>query len=397
MTNHVYGEVKNLALSDVQIKQTKAKEKRYMLRDDRGLYIEVMPSGNKHWRLRYWENGKEHRIDLGQYPAVGLREARLKRDEINLNREKGVSPRKEKKTALTFEAVAREWHGRQVMPKTPRYAAKVFSILSRLVFPAIGERDIRDLSAPDLLAPLRAIEARGLGDTAKTARQICGQMFRYAVASGYVERNPAADLQGALAPVNVRHRASITDPRKLADLLRAMSAFEGSIVVRSALWFSAYTFLRPGEVRHLEWREVSLEGAEVRIPAGKMKMRRPHIVPLARQALKILGELKPLTGHGRYVFPSIRAARGDTPMSENTINAALRRLGFGRDEMTAHGFRSTASTLLNESGLFTPDIIERQLAHAEEDGVRAAYNYAEYLSQRREMMQWWADWLEGLG
>jgi integrase len=386
-----------MALSDVQIKQAKAKEKRYMLRDDRGLYIEVMPSGNKHWRLRYWENGKEYRIDLGQYPAVGLREARLKRDEVNLNREKGIPPREKKKTILTFEAVAREWHRRQIMPKTPKYAAKVISILSRLVFPVIGKCDIAELRVPDLLAPLRAIEARGLNDTASTARQICGQMFRYAIASGYVDRNPAADLQGALAPVIVKHRASITDPKKLTDLLRAMSAFEGSLVVRSALWFSVYTFLRPGEIRRLEWREVNLEEAEVRVPAEKMKMKRLHIVPLARQALNIIGELKPLTGHGRYVFPSIRAtARGDVPMSENTVNAALRRLGFGRDEMTAHGFRSTASTLLNEHG-WNYDVVERQLAHAEKDGVRAAYNYAQYLPQRREMMQWWADWLEGLG
>jgi integrase len=203
-------------------------------------------------------------------------------------------------------------------------------------------------------------------------------------------------LQGALAPIIVKHRASITDPRKLADLLRAMGAFEGSVVVKSALWFSAYTFLRPGEVRRLEWSEVNLEGAEVRIPAEKMKTRQLHIVPLARQPLELLEELKPLTGHGRYVFPSIRAtARGNVPMSENTVNAALRRLGFGRDEMTAHGFRSTASTLLNERG-WNPDAVERQLAHAEADGVRAAYNHAEYLPQRREMMQWWADWLDGL-
>jgi hypothetical protein len=184
----------------VQIKQAKAKEKRYMLRDDRGLYIEIMPGGNKHWRLRFWENEKERRLDLGQYPAVGLREARLKRDEINLNREKGISPRAEKKSTLTFEAVAREWHGRQVAPKTPKYAAKVISILSRLVFPSVGARDIRELSAPDLLVPLRAIEARGLRDTAKTARQICGQLFRYAVASGYADRNPVADLQGLWLP-----------------------------------------------------------------------------------------------------------------------------------------------------------------------------------------------------
>ena len=223
-----------MSLTEITIKKLESKEKRYLVHDDRGLYLEVHPNGHKFWKYRWKENGKEHKMSLGEYPLVSLRQARDTRDEIRIGRLKGISPKTGTLKGKTFEAVAREWHGRQVSPKTPKYAAKVISILSRLVFPAIGARDIRELSAPDLLALLRAIEARGLNDTAKTVRQICGQLFRYAIASGYTDRNPAADLQGALAPVIVKHRASITDPKKLTELLRAMSAFEGSIVVRSA-------------------------------------------------------------------------------------------------------------------------------------------------------------------
>jgi integrase len=326
-----------------------------------------------------------------------LKEAREKRDAFKKNLAAGIDPRAKKPDLPTFEAVAREWHGRNIAPlKSPQYAYKVLSRLEKFLFPHIGGRPIQEIVAPEILKPLRAIEVQGMNETAHTIHQITGQVFRYAIASGYAERNPAADLRGALIPVVARHRAAITDPRKVKDLVRAMDAFTGSPIVRSALWFSAYTFQRPGEIRHAEWTEIDLEAAEWRIPAEKMKMREAHIVMLPRQAVEILLELQPLTGHGKYVFPSIRtAAKGDVPMSENTIVAALRRLGFGQDEMCAHGFRGMASTILNEQE-WSPDVIELCLAHSPKDGVRAAYNHARFLSKRRELMQHWADWLDSL-
>ena len=385
-----------MPLTEVQIKQAKPKEKRYMLRDDRGLYLEVQPNGNRHWRMRYWENGKERKISLGEYPMFSLKQARDKRDEMRLQRAQGIDPRAAQRKGLSFEAVATEWHEKQVVSKSSqKYAYKVMSILRRLIFPSIGNSDIQKVTAPDILMPLRAIEARGLNDTASTALQLCGQIFRYAVASGYAAGNPAADLRGALAPVIVKHNASLTDPRKIADLLRAMRSYSeiGSVVVHNALWFSAYTFLRPGEVRRLEWQEVNIGTREIRIPPEKMKMRRLHVVPLSSQVVNILEELTPITGRDKYVFPSIRS--DGKPMSEATITVALRRMGFSSDEMSAHGFRSMASTTLYEQN-WTPDAIERQLAHVEGNSVKAAYNYAEHLPERRKMMQAWADWLDQL-
>ena len=243
-------EVEILSLTEIQIRQAKPKEKRYMIRDDRGLYIEIMPSGNRHWRFRYWEGGRERKIDLGQYPGVGLRDVRNKRDEINLNREKGISPREEKRNTPTFEEVSREWHGRHIAPsKSPQYAYKVITRLEKFLFPHIGKRPINEITATDILKPLRAIEAQGMNETTHTVRQIAGQVFRYAVACGFADRDPAADLKGALAPVVVTSRAAVTDPRKIKDLVQAITAFEGSAVVKNALWFSADTFQRPGEIR----------------------------------------------------------------------------------------------------------------------------------------------------
>ena len=386
-----------MSLTDIQIKQLRPREKRYMIRDDRGLYIEIMPSGNKHWRLRYWEDGKERKLDLGQYPGVSAREARNKRDEINLNREKGISPREEKKRIPAFEEISREWHGQNIEPsKSPGYSHKVITLLTKYMFPQIGARPINEITAPEILIPLRVIEMHGKNETAHAVRQITSQVFRYAIATGLVNRDPATDLRGALAPIKVKHRAAITDPRKVKELIQAMEAFEGSMVVKSALWFSAYTFQRPGEVRKSVWHEIDFEAAIWRIPDERMKEREPHLVPLSRQALEILKSLKPFTGAGKYIFPSIRTeGRGNIPMSENTIVAAIRRLGFGKDEMCAHGFRGMASTILNEQG-WPPDVIERALAHAEGNSVRAAYNQARWLPERRRMMQWWSDWLDSL-
>jgi integrase len=297
---------------------------------------------------------------------------------------------------MTFQKIAAEWYEkniRGVMSK--KYQYKVISRLDRFLFPYIGDVPMSEVTAVKILTALRAIEARGMNETTHTVHQICGQVFRYAVASGYVEHNPVPDLKGALAPVVSKHNASLTDPAKIKELLAAMSVFSGSDTVKNALWFSAYVFQRPGEVRHAEWMEINLEKREWRIPADKMKMGRPHIVPLSNQTHAILTHMKNFTGHGRYVFPSIRTPNGASPMSEGTITAALRRLGFSGNEMTAHGFRSMASTILHEQGWHS-DAIERQLSHVEGNAVKAAYNYAEYLPERREMMQAWANWLDNL-
>lgn len=383
-------------LTELQVKAAKPKEKRYMLRDDRGLYLEIMPGGNRYWRMRYWADGKERKLTLGEYPEVSLRVAREKRDAIRLDRSRGIEPGVKKSNGPTFEEIAREWHTRMIVPdKTPKYIYKTLSRLEKFAFPFIGSHLIGEVSTADLLSMIRAIEARGLNETAHTVHQICGQVFRYAVASGRADRNPAADLKGALTPIVVRHRASLTDPKDIAGLMRAIDSLRDSVIVRCALLFSAYTFQRPGEVRQAEWSEFDFDEKLWRIAAEKMKMRRPHLVPMATQVLKVLEEIRPLTGHGRYVFPSIRTPDGSRAMSEATITAALRRLGYTGEEMTAHGFRSMASTNLNEQG-WSSDAIERQLAHVE-GGVRSVYNYAEYLPERRRMMQHWADWLDGLG
>jgi integrase len=309
----------------------------------------------------------------------------------------GIDPRAPKPEIVTFEAVAREWHKKYITElRTPTYTRDTLYRLERFLFPTLGQRPIGAIKAPELLAALRTVETRGTIATAHCTKQVAGAVFRYGIAIGVCEHDLSADLKGALQPRNKsKHRASLTDPRDIAGLLRAMGAFEGSFVVKAALWFSAYTFQRPGEVRHAEWKEIAWDAAEWRLPAEKMKMKRLHIVPLSRQVLEILRQLKPVTGHGRFVFPSIHSPAGIVPMSENTISAALRRLGYTREEMSPHGFRGMASSNLNEQG-WPPDVIERQLAHVEENAVRAAYNHAEYLPQRREMMQWWADWLDKL-
>ena len=387
-----------MALSETQIRNLKPRDKRYMVRDDNGLYLEVMTSGNKHWRYRYYDDKKEIKLSLGEYPYLSLKDAREKRDDLRRGMEKGIDPKVtlNPPETMSFKKVAAEWYDKHIRGiMSEKYQYKVMSRLERFLFPYVGDTPITEVSAPKILTALRLIEARGMNETAHTVHQICGQVFRYAVASGYAERNPASDLKDALAPVVTKHRASLTDPAKIKELLRAMTAFSGSDTVKNALWFSAYVFQRPGEIRRAEWTEMNLETREWRIPEQKMKMRRPHIVPLSNQACAILEHMKELTGHGRYVFPSIRAANGSTPMSDATITAALRRLGFSGDEMTAHGFRSMASTNLHEQGWHS-DAIERQLAHVEGNSVKAAYNYAEYLPERREMMQVWADWLDGL-
>jgi integrase len=341
--------------------------------------------------MDYRVNGKRKTLALGVYSDVSLKDARERRDEARKLLVNGIDPGETRKAQKadraedmnTFEAVAREWFAKYSPNWVTNHANKIIRRLERDVFPWIGKRPIREINAPELLTVLRRIETRDALETAHRAMQNCGQVFRYAIATGRVERDPSADLRGALPPVKEKHYASITDPKTVRELLSAIEGYRGSFVTQCALKLAPLVFVRPGELRKAEWSEFNLEAAEWRIPAEKMKMQETHIVPLSRQAVAILRELHPLTGSGRYVFPGART--NGRPMSENTVNAALRRLGYPKDEMTGHGFRSMASTILNEQG-WHRDAIERQLAHTERNAVRAAYNYAEYLPERRKMM-----------
>jgi len=391
-----------MALTETAIRNAKRPHKPRKRAAGGGLYLLLMPKGGRWWRLDYRHGGKRKTLSMGVYPAIGLKDARERRDEARRLLARGVDPgtlRKDAKRARveahgnSFEAIAREWFAKQAPTWAASNADKVLRRLERDVFPWIGKRPVGEVTAPELLAVLRRIESRGAGDTAHRAQQNCGQVFRYAVATGRAERDPTGDLRGALAPVRKQHFPSITDTKEVGELLRALAGYEGALATKCALRLAPLLFVRPGELRQAEWAEMDLEQAEWRIPAGKMKVRKPHLVPLSRQGVAILRELQPLTGPGRYVFPSTRTAA--RPMSNGTLNAALRRLGYPKDVMTAHGFRSMASTLLNEQG-WNRDVIERQLAHAERDGVRAAYNYAEHLPERRRLMQHWADFLDGL-
>lgn len=397
-----------MALSDIKIKALKpgikldgtTTSKPYKVTDEKGLYLEVKPTGSKLWRFKYRFAGKEKLLSVGIYPDVSLKQAREKREELRKQIANGVDPsdiRKAEKLSnagqLSFEFVAREWHQKFQHRWSEKYALNTINRLEREVFPFIGSKNINDIKASELLAVLRRMESRGILETAHRVHQKCGQIFRYAVATGRAERDPSTDLKGALPPVKVKHHASIIEPQQIGGLLRAIDGYSGSFVTICALRLAPLVFVRPGELRHAEWTEFDLEKAEWRIPAEKMKMASVHIVPLSEQAIAVIESLKTLTGTGKYLFPSIRT--NTRPMSENTVNGALRRLGYTGDEMVGHGFRSMASTILNEQG-WNRDAIERQLAHSERDGVRAAYNYAEYLPERKRMMQSWADYLDGL-
>jgi integrase len=385
-------------LTEVTIRAAKPKEKPYKLFDARGLFLLIKPTDARLWRLKYQHAGREKLISLGLYPEVSLKRAREKRDEARKLIADGVDPsatRKAQKLARadTFQAIADEWlslHRKKLSASTISKAEAAFR---DLLNPFIGSRPIREITAPDVLAALRRIEARGAHETAHRVKQRAGQVFRYAVATGRAERDPTGDLRGALAPVVVRNYPAITEPKRIGELLRAIHGYVGQPATAAALKLAPLVFVRPGELRMAGWSEFDLDAAEWRIPAERMKMREQHLVPLSRQAIDLLRELHPLTGPDGYLFPSLRTP--SRPMSNNTINAALRRLGYSNDEMTAHGFRAIASTCLNEQG-WPPDVIELQLAHAERDEVRAAYNRAQRLAERREMMQAWADYLDGL-
>lgn len=389
-----------MPLSDLAVRNAKPTTKSRKLFDGRGLFLIVTPAGGKWWRFKYRFAGKEKLISLGTYPDISLKLARDRRDKARELLAKGIDPsqfRKEANEALldddTFETVAREWFGKQLPGWAPSHSSKIIRRLERDIFPWIGSTKIGSLSPLDILRVLRRIENRGALETAHRAKQNCSQVFRYAVATGRADRDCTVDLKGAIPRASVRHHASITEPKAVGELLRAIDGYHGSIIIKLALQLAPLVFVRPVELRMARWCDVDVEAAEWRISAEIMKERRPHIVPLARQALEVFCALMPVTGNHKYVFPNVRTS--ERPMSENTVNAALRSLGYSRDEMTGHGFRSMASTLLNEQG-WSPDAIERQLAHGHRNAVRAAYNYAEYLPERKRMMQAWADYLDQL-
>ena len=391
-----------MRLSNTKIRNLRPVSKPKKFYDGDGLFLIVNPSGSRLWRMKYMFYGKEKLLSLGKYPDVSLKRARDKRLEARQQLDEGLDPSFEKKRQYdsavermgnSFESVAREWIEKYSSIWTEGYILNLTQRLEKNIFPWLGARPIDDILAPDLLRVLRKIESRGKIDTAHRVKQNCGQIFRYAIATGRADRDPSADLKGALTPNKIKHLASITNPKRVGELLRAIDGYQGQFATECALKLAPLVFVRPGELRHAEWSEFDFDQAEWRIPANKMKMNAQHIVPLSKQAIEIFEELHPVTGNRQYVFPGVHSPR--RPMSENTINGALRRLGYARDEMTGHGFRSMASTLLNEQG-WNRDAIERQLAHAERDSVRAAYNYADYLPERRKMMQAWADYLDGL-
>ncbi len=387
-------------LTPSAVKNAKPKAKPYKLADERGMYLLVRPNGGKLWRFDYRRPGtkKRNTLSLGVYPDVSLKKARERRDEARKKLADGIDVGEQRKAeavaaAGTFEAVAVEWVSRWQTGKAAITISKVRSLIATHLLPYLGPRPLASIEPPELLACLRRVEATGRGETAHRCKQVAHALFAYGIACGYCTRNPAADIGRALTPARTEHRAAIVKPERFGELLRAMDAYGGSPVVRAGLQLLALTFVRPGELRRAEWVEFDLDNARWEIPAERMKMRREHIVPLAAQAVAILRELHPLTGSSRYVFPSERGH--NRPISENTLGAALRTLGYPPTVHVPHGFRSSASTMLNEMG-FKPEIIEAQLAHAKKDRIAGIYNRARYLPERTTLMTAWADYLDTL-
>ena len=390
-----------MPLTDVVIRSAKPTTKALKLYDSGGLYLEVSPSGGKWWRLKYRFNGKENRISLGVYPETTLRDARERRDTERKLLAEGMDPSKSRKTeksaqanraANSFEQVAREWFAKFSPSWAPAHAARKIRLFERDIFPWIGQQPIAEITAPELLSVLHRIEKRGVSETERRALVSCGQVFRYAVASGRAERDPSGDLRGALPPVKGEHFAAITEPDSLATILRAFEGYNGTLSVRCALRLMPLLFVRPGELRKAEWSQINLDAAEWRYMVTKTQTE--HIVPLSRQAMAILHELYPLTGNGHFVFPSARS--NTRPMSDNAILVAMRTMEIAKDVTTGHGFRATARTILDEVLSVRTDLIEHQLAHRVKDPNGRAYNRTAFLPERREMMQTWADFLDQL-
>jgi len=392
-------------LSDIQIKSAKAKEKEYKLMDGFGLFLLVTPTNGKLWRFDYRLNNKRKTIAFGAYPAVSLADARQRREDAKKLLANGVDPGEMKKVlkatdkeiaANTFEAIARQWHLKfsSAGKWSPLHAADILHRLEKDIFSPLGSRPISEIKPKELLIVLERVASRGALDSAHRLRHHCGMIFRYAIVCGHAERDIAADLRGALPPVKGGHHAAATTPSTLAPLLRAIDDFTGSFVVKSALQLLPMLFCRPGELRAATWEEINFEESIWEIPAERMKMKQPHIVPLARQAIDILKDLHPLTGYGKYLFPCNRSPL--RCMSDNALNGALRRLGFTKDEATAHGFRASARTILDEVLKVRPEFIEHQLSHSVRDALGTAYNRTSHLDERKKMMQLWADYLDGL-
>ncbi len=387
-------------LTDLKIRNAAPRERDFKMNDGRGLYLLIRHNGSKLWRMDYTIDGKRKTLSFGAYPIISLRDARMARDEALRSKWQGRDPALVKKAAkdsrraegLSFEKVAREWHGKNRPVWSESHGVLTLRRLELNVFPFIGTHPVGSLSAKDVLNICLRIEERGAKETAHRVLQIIGSVFRFAVANGLIENDPTPALRGALAPRKVKHMAAILQPAEIGPLLRAMDAYKGSAVTRAALRLTPLLMLRPGELRRLEWAEIDFHDAVIRIPEEKMKKGREHLVPLSRQAIAILKDIRPLTGQSRYVFPSERTL--ERPMSENTVNGALIRLGY-KHEQTAHGFRAMSTSLLKEMGC-NPDAVERQHAHVEKNAVRAAYNRGEYLDARREIMQKWADYLDRL-
>jgi len=390
-----------MPLTDIEVRNAKRKDKTYRLADEKGMYLEVSPTGARYWRFKYRHLGKEKRLAFGVYPEVGIKDARSKRDAARKLIADGIDPSAAKKAAKsaalinasnTFQLTATEWFAKNKISWADSHADRIIDRLKRDVFPWIGNRPIADITAPELLTVLRRIEDRGANETAHRVLQNCSQVFRYAIATGRTKYDPTTGLKGALAAANPTHFAAVTEPKKVAELLKVFDGYEGTLSVKSALRLAPLVFVRPGELRSAKWADIDLANAEWKFVATKTGT--PHIVPLSTQAIAILTELQSLTGAGTYVFPSARSA--SRPMSDNAILAAMRRLGIGKDEMSGHGFRAMARTILDEVLGVRPDLIEHQLAHAVKDPNGRAYNRTAHLPERRKMMQQWADYLEGL-
>lgn len=390
-----------MALTDTKIKSAKPAEKPYKLYDERGLFLLVVPTGGKRWRFKYRFDDKEKLLALGTYPDVGLKDAREGRDAARKLIAQSIDPglqrqaqkaAKQEQLADSFELVAREWHAKFSPAWAENHGGRILSRLERDIFPWIGGKSMSDITAPDLLSATRRIEQRGALETAHRALANCGQVFRYAVATGRAQRDPTGDLRGALAPVRGEHFASVTDPDKVGALLKTFDRYEGSMIVSCALRLAPLVFVRPGELRKAKWADFDLETAEWRFLVTKTKTQ--HIVPLSTQAMAILREVHTRTGDSTYVFPS--AITNDRPMSDNAILAAMRRMGIEKDEMSGHGFRAMARTILDEVLGARPDLIEHQLAHAVKDPNGRAYNRTAHLHERRKMMQQWSDYLDSL-
>ncbi len=390
-----------MPLTATTVKNAKPESKTKRLYDERGLYLEISPAGGKWWRFKYRIDGKEKRLSLGVYPDTSLKDARENRDDARKLVGKGIDPsakRKAEKTlseengANTFQVIAREWWQKQVPTWSEIHAENVIARLEKNIFPWLGKEPIAGITAPDLLVVIRRVEDRGAIETAHRTLSICGQIFRYAIATGRAERDVAADLRGAIQPVKKKHLAAVVEPKRVGELLKEIDAYQGTLSVQCALRIAPLVFVRPGELRAAKWADIDLDQAQWSFIVTKTQT--PHIVPLATQAIAILKEIQPLTGNREYVFPSARTPR--RPMSNNAILAALRRMGIPKEEMSGHGFRAMARTILDEVLNFRPDIIEHQLAHQVRDPLGRAYNRTAHLEERRKMMQAWADYLDTL-